>query len=275
MAQLSRPFQIGLAAVALLAVAWLLLLQGHSGAPTSPAPVAPATTHVTDATAPSAATKSKGAAPSKTGSHASAPAAARHAKATAKAHGASSTSKSTAQQLEHKSSPAASVTTKHTTTAATTAPPAAKATPAAKAPTAASTHSSSSATSTTKASAPAKTTTPGSAAKSATGATREHAVEAALARGQIAFILFWNPKGADDVAVHRALVQIRGNRSLHVDVQEASAGEVAAFGTITRGVQVYGTPTLLVLNKSGQVLTLTGVQPASAIEQAIQEARQS
>ncbi len=45
MAQLSRPYQIGLVAVALLAAAWLLLFQGHhsstggSGSSQVPAPV--------------------------------------------------------------------------------------------------------------------------------------------------------------------------------------------------------------------------------------------
>src|ERR1700749_1766111 len=44
MAQLSRPYQIGLVAVALLAAAWLVLVQGHhsdtSGSGSSPAPPA-------------------------------------------------------------------------------------------------------------------------------------------------------------------------------------------------------------------------------------------
>ena len=54
---------------------------------------------------------------------------------------------------------------------------------------------------------------------------------------------------------------------------EARAKEVTSFGTITRGVQVYGTPTLLVLNKKGQVRTITGLTDAYAIEQTIDEAR--
>ena len=275
MAQLSRPYQIGLAAIALLAVAWLLLVQGHSSNTSSPGSATPptATTRIKDATAPTPAATAKAAAPTKaaaTTHHSSASAVGTHSKATAKTHRAASTSHKTAQP--------SSATTTHTHTSAAATAPAAKKAPATKAPGATSTHSSSSpTTASTKTSAPAKTkpATPGSATKSASTATREAAVEAALKRGQTALILFWNPKAADDDAIHQAVRQVGANRSLHVFVQEASAGEVADFGTITRGVQVYGTPTLLVVNKSGQTLTLTGVQPAYAIEQAIQESQHS
>jgi hypothetical protein len=83
-------------------------------------------------------------------------------------------------------------------------------------------------------------------------------------------ILFWSPKGADDVAVHKAVQQVRSGK---VVVDLASSKEVAAFGTITRGIQVYGTPTLLVVGRKGQTTTLTGLQDAYAIKQAIQENR--
>ena len=48
-------------------------------------------------------------------------------------------------------------------------------------------------------------------------------------------------------------------------MQEASAKEVASFGSVTRGVQVYGTPTILIVNKHGQTTTLTGLQDAFSI----------
>jgi hypothetical protein len=63
------------------------------------------------------------------------------------------------------------------------------------------------------------------------------------------------------------------SRSRNVAVQVASSHEAAAFGTITRGIQVYGTPTVLVVGSKGQTTTLTGLQDAYAIEQAIQDAR--
>jgi hypothetical protein len=98
-------------------------------------------------------------------------------------------------------------------------------------------------------------------------------VESQLHQGKIALILFWNPRGTEDVAVNRAIGQLRSQRGLNIAVNVASSHEVAAFGTITRGVQVYGTPTLLVVNGKGLTTTLTGLQDAYAIKQAIQETR--
>ena len=58
-----------------------------------------------------------------------------------------------------------------------------------------------------------------------------------------------------------------------ISVQEVAPGQVAAFGSVTRGVQVYGTPTILIVNKHGQTTTLTGLQDTYSIQQAIAEAR--
>ena len=89
-------------------------------------------------------------------------------------------------------------------------------------------------------------------------ALRQHAVEAQLAQGKTVLIFFWNPKGADDRAVNRELGRLP--HDLRIAIDRAHANAVTTFGTITRGVQVYGTPTLLVVNKKGQVTTLTGLQ---------------
>lgn len=124
-------------------------------------------------------------------------------------------------------------------------------------------------------------------------------VEGALKEGKVAVILFWNPKGADDAAdrlelkvleaVHHLIPALaRRVPALRAELKqsglelekkfaafEASASQVTSFGSITRGVQVYGTPTLLVVNPKGQVTTITGLTDAFAIEQAIDEARHS
>ncbi len=55
----------------------------------------------------------------------------------------------------------------------------------------------------------------------------------------------------------------------------ATAHEVSSFGSITRGVQVQATPTILIVNKQGKTITLSGLQDAYSIEQAIDEARNS
>ena len=60
-----------------------------------------------------------------------------------------------------------------------------------------------------------------------------------------------------------------------VSVQAAPASAVASYGSITRGVQVYATPTILVINKQGKAIVLTGLQDTYAIAQAIGEARSS
>jgi hypothetical protein len=100
---------------------------------------------------------------------------------------------------------------------------------------------------------------------------RQHAVEAQLAQGKTVLIFFWNPKGADDRAVNRELGKLP--HALRIAVDRARSNAVATFGTITRGVQVYGTPTLLVVNKHGQVKTLTGLQSTFTIAEAIREAK--
>jgi hypothetical protein len=296
MAQLSRPYQIGLAAVALLAAAWLLLMQGHSNSPSTPAQSATSTptTHVVKAKAvqPKVSTANHGG--EATGGshiyHGAAPGIEGLSKDIAKAHGAVSTSERNAKTLEEKSAQASSPTVTGSSSTPTSGSHASSQT-SGSAAAGASTHAST-APSTSKtapktapktATTTAATTTSKAKAQPSQGASstssssmpaRQRAVETALAHGQIALILFWNPKAADDVAVHQAVAQVRGHHGLHVSVQEASSGEVADFGTITRGVQIYGTPTLLVVNKSGQVRMLTGVQGSYAIEQAIQEARE-
>ena len=109
-------------------------------------------------------------------------------------------------------------------------------------------------------------------------------------------ILFWNPQSAVDSAVQRELqLLLAVHHGLRQDaknpivsrlvkatglelegkiaVNEASAKQVASFGSITRAAQVYQTPTILIVNKKGQTTTLTGLNDAFSIEQAIDEAR--
>jgi hypothetical protein len=181
---------------------------------------------------------------------------------------------------------------------------------AAQASNEASTHSSSAPTRTPAVSPTASTSAPAATAttvkqqpiKAQSGAGRTPArqllVERALKEGKIAVILFWNPKGAEDAivggelrlleAVHHLIrplahtVQLRQTlkvSGLELEKRFAAfvspASQVASYGSITRGVQVYATPTLFVINKRGQTTVLTGLQDAFSIEQAIDEARNS
>jgi hypothetical protein len=281
MAQLSRPFQFALGAVLLFAVVWFVALNGHGSssgstpAASTPAPTpastpsakpAPGSTHIEGMTRAVAHAREAVAA-SQRASDKSA-----NSSAEAPSQGASVTSSSTKVVTKHGAAGASTtVVTKRTATA-----------------------SGASATVTTK-----HTVTPALPHKVASAGIppRQAAIESELKRGEVAVVLFWNPKGADDnivheelqillaahheVAVHPNKAQVRKLRlatglelEKKIAVHYASASQVASFGTFTKTVQVYGTPTILVINKHGAVTTINGLTDAFAIEQTIDEARQ-
>jgi hypothetical protein len=281
MANLSRPYQIALGVIALLAVVWVVALRPHSSSPsssTTPTPSAPAT-------------------PAKASTspiyHGSAPGVQGLTRAIAKAHGAVATSEANAKQLAERSAQASRPnTSSSSTTSSSQSAPSTTTTPAtAKAPAASAT------------SAPATThvsKSPAIKAKSGAGRTaaRQALVERALNEGKVAVILFWNPKGADDVAVH---TELRLLETIHhlvkplantpkvrreiaasglelqkpIAVFESDANQVSTYGTITQGIQVYGTPTILIVAKGGKTTVLAGLNDAYSIEQAIDETRHS
>ena len=63
----------------------------------------------------------------------------------------------------------------------------------------------------------------------------------------------------------------RGKLAVHV----ARSSQVGSFGSFTRAVQVYGTPTILMVNTNGQTSSVTGLTDAFSIEQAIKEVKQA
>ena len=265
MAQLSRPYQFGLLGVVLLAAVWLVLIQGHSSNSTTAGSgsSAPAVQTVTTSTAvPAKHAKAKI-------YHGSAPGVGGLTSAVAKAQGAVSTSQQNAKTLEQKSAAASSEAAARSHSSTTSA---AAATPTKAAATTKTLHVTKvTPTKTTHVTA-TKTVAPNASTRS-TIAVNQRVVEAQLDKGKVAVILFWDPRGSDDVSVRRAVSRLSGNGKVKVAVNYARANQVASFGTITRGIQVYGTPTLLVVNKKGGTITLTGLQDSFAIEQAISEAR--
>lgn len=287
MAQISRPFQIALLAMVVLAGVWFFALQGHSSSGGSSA----------TATAPAPAPSSSAAAKKAPGAptpvyHGAAPGVQGLSRAIANAHKAVATSEQNAQQLASKSAQASSPSP---TGGVTASIPAAKATAPATAPKVSTApHPAASTPPAIKKVAPVKVKSP------VTGPNRVPAkqalVEQELKQGAIVAILFWNPKSAVDVVVQEELqVLLAVHHGVRKDpknpivsrlvkatgleltgkiaVNEASAKQVTQFGSITRAVQVYQTPTILILNKKGQTTTLTGLNDAFAIEQAIDEAR--
>jgi hypothetical protein len=293
MAQISRPFQIALVAVCLFAGVWFFALQGHSSS-TGGSGSAPAVTARTPAASKSAAaTKATSSAvvaqaklEAKSGHiyHGSVPGLEGLTRDIARAHGA---------VAAVGASPSGSASTAHTGSSTTAATHSHAATPATTATSTATTPSTPTVTHTTVKLQPIK-------AKSGAGRipARQVLVEHALHEGKIAVILFWNPKSANDAVVdyelrlletiHHLIRPLPRTSQLRkafkasgLELEKrfaafvSTAGQVASYGSITRGVQVYATPTIFIVNKQGHATVLSGLQDAFSIEQAIDEARNS
>ena len=86
-------------------------------------------------------------------------------------------------------------------------------------------------------------------------------------------LLFFNPHAYDDDAVAIGTTDVAHKLRHHVAVHLALAGQVNSFGSITRDIQVYQTPTLLIINPKREVTTRHRAHRPFAIEQAIAEAR--
>jgi cytoskeletal protein RodZ len=194
--QLSRPFQIALAAVVLLALVWFVALRGHS----------------TSSTTPVASTQAGAAAAPTTRSSASASAAATPKSATR------------AAVKPHTVKPHVNKT---------------------------------------------------AVDRDSGIPAQQAAVESELKQGKVVAVLFWNPKGADDMAVRKELQAVGKKLGGKIAVHTAEANQVGSYGSITRAIQVYQTPTILFVNSKGLTTTLTGFTDAFSIEQTIDEARQA
>jgi hypothetical protein len=274
MAQLSRPYQIALVALALLAAVWLLALRGHSSGGSGKSATTPAP-HPAQSSSPGAPyTPYKGSAPGVAGL----------TRAIQKAKGAVAQSERNAKQLEGKSPQASN--------------------PSAGQQSSGSASSRSTSAAASKAGATrrgaSRHVTRHKVATHATGTSglpaNQVVVERELKRGFSAAILFWSPKAADDVVVHGELQRLLaaqrhdpaarkaarelGDESVvvapsgskeKVAVHMSPAGKVASYGSFTRAIQVYQTPTLLIVNPKGQTVAITGITDAFSIEQALDE----
>jgi hypothetical protein len=282
MTKISRPFQIALVAVVLLAAVYLVALRKHSSSSESsaPAPVASSATPSSassgssapaSASSSSAASPSSGAPGSTSTYKGSAPGVGGLTRAIQKARGAVSESEQNAKALQQKAT-AASGSAEKLGSSATGAAGSAAATGG----TAAAKHS---AASSTGSAVKAKSKTPATK----TGATKTPSavpvmqvrVEHELKHGDIAALLFWNPSGAVDNTVRRELQATA--RKLHgkLAINIARSSAVGSFGTFTRSVQVYGTPTILLINPAGKTASVTGLTDVFSLEQAVREVKHS
>jgi hypothetical protein len=249
MAQISRPFQVVLAAFVLFAIAWFALLHrpstssSGSSAPASVAhPVAPhphAPAHTTSAARHDGHSTGRVTRTSSVTHHTTS--------VTHTARDGASTHHQSSVTVHHSSKA-------HTTSASAAAGASHKATAPAR-PTQPAQHN------------------PAATAKSPAAPAMQATVAAELKQGKVVLLLFWNPSSDNDAAVHKQVQLVAHKLGRRVAVHTASAGQVSSFGSITRDIQIYQTPTLLIVNPHAQVTTLTGYTDAYALEQTIREAR--
>jgi hypothetical protein len=271
MTHVSRPFQIGLAAVLLFGAVWFAVLRGHSSG--SEGSGSAASSNVQPAAPRQASGSSSGSGPSAGSSpsadstyHGSAPGVAGLTRAIAKARGAvAQQSQQSAREL-HQKSQQGSASSHSTQSSKSRAPSAAH---AKTAPTAAA---KAAPTAAAKAHA-----APTAAAKHAGKGipAMQAKVERQLEHGKVVAILFWNPKGSVDAIVQREVHAARRNLGGRLAVDVARAGEVGSFGTFTHAVQVYSTPTILMVNTKGVTSTVSGLTDAFAIQQAVKEVKRA
>jgi hypothetical protein len=299
MTQVSRPFQIALVAVVLFAGVWFFALGGHHASTSSSSSSTPA-----PATAPDGAEQEKANATPTTVVHGTAPGVPGLTRAINRAHGAVAASQQSGKHIEEKAAQASGSSSAPASPSSSAAPPAATTTTAPSSAHHSSAPAAASGTAAvTKTAAPSSTKEGSSTAQSgsSSGSAVSHLppgqakVEKAVKEGKVAVVLFWNPHGSDDVAVqqslqlllevHRVLKPLTSKPALQklekaegtelevpMAVFEASAKEVASFGSVTRTVQVLQTPTLMFVNQKGQVSVLTGLADSYSIQKQLEQA---
>jgi hypothetical protein len=97
------------------------------------------------------------------------------------------------------------------------------------------------------------------------------AVREAMSDGKVVVLLFFNPRGADDQLVRGELGQVstHGGRAFIVS---APVREVSRFDSVTRGVQVLQSPTVLVIDRAHHARTLVGYTDRAEIGQWVSAA---
>jgi hypothetical protein len=267
MQQISRPYQIALVVLVLAAATWFVAFGHHSSSSGGSSASSSAQT------APSQPASGSAGSSSSHIYHGSAPGVEGLTKDIAKAHAAVGTSETYARHLEEKSAQATSTNSAgeggsakaHSGSGASAAAPAKPAVHSR-----ASVHARVTGKHVTTPTRPAHSR-PSPTTVRVGAPTGQQQVEAAVAKGKVALILFWNPAGSNDKAVHGQVHSV-GNGHSGVDVFESSAKDVASFGAITRQMPVYGTPTILIIGPH-RTDSLTGLQDVFSIEQAIREVR--
>lgn len=100
---------------------------------------------------------------------------------------------------------------------------------------------------------------------------RDAIVQAALAAHKVVAIGFFNPGSSDDLAVAKAL---KGADSHHgrVLLMGAHIADLAQFGSITSKAGVFGSPTVIIIDRKGMAGAVTGFADQLELNQRIADA---
>lgn len=100
---------------------------------------------------------------------------------------------------------------------------------------------------------------------------RQIAVERALRAHKVVAVLFFNPRGADDRAVREELATVptHGGRVFKLAVPLA---ELTHFPVITTQVPIYGSPTLVLIDRTRRAGTIVGFSDRFEISQRVDQA---
>ena len=89
--------------------------------------------------------------------------------------------------------------------------------------------------------------------------------------GRVVVVLFWNAKGADDVATRGALREIDRHGG-KVSVRVVPISRVARYPAITKGVTIAQSPTTLVIGRQRRTRVITGLSEPRELTQAVDDA---
>lgn len=98
-------------------------------------------------------------------------------------------------------------------------------------------------------------------------------IEGELKHGKVVAVLFWNPKGSVDATVRRELRAASRAQHGKLAVHVARSSQIGSVGSFAHAVQVYSTPTILLINVHAKTSSLTGLTDAFSIGQAIKEVK--
>jgi hypothetical protein len=255
MTNISRPFQIALAALVLFIAVWFLALRGHSGGESSSSS-SPTSASASPASPSASQSTPGGGTPASKGGvyRGSAPGVEGLSRAIQKARGAVAQSQQSANQKG--SAQSSSGAQKQNAQTHTSQSQGAKQTQTQQ-----------------KQSHQAQNSQQSKAAGGVPA--MQTVVEGELKHGKVVAVLFWNPKGSVDATVRRELRAAGHAQHGKLAVHVARSNQVGSFGSFTHTVQVYSTPTILLINTKGSTSSLTGLTDAFSIGQAIKEVKRA